>query len=279
MSDVVVCIPVFGSRRYQLAGRQAALSVLQHTDFDLFLACDPGRGMRLSSSRVQVSTFPPEADQTARAAPFLRKFVALDRCLQAGSHRIVICLDADAVFVRHVDAAMLGQVMQGRPLAMAVQDRIRNSKVDSAALLQHYRNFTLAWFAPGQPPAMPNEFRFYNSGVVAGQRAKLREIADWALARIAQGPAHHNVGEHMIADQDYYQYWVHALDPGCCAQMPWQWNHCQHWDDGFPRAEALILHFSFFCLAPALRQIAQMTLLRNGHRRAARVLERLGGSV
>ena len=138
----------------------------------------------------------------------------------------------------------------------------------------------LAWFEPGggngSPPA---SFRYYNSGVVVALREKLREIVEWVGDRLADSPPGHQVGKHMIADQDYYQYWVHAVDPGCCATLPWKWNHCRHWDDGFPHPDALILHFSFFCNAPALRQIAQMALLRRGRRRLSRFIELAGGCL
>jgi len=279
MSDVAVCIPIFGSQRYRLAGRQAVRSVLQHTDFDVFIAHDQDRPFALKSSRLRSLALPNAATGTFRARMFLRKFQALQACLGAGHHSLVLSLDADAIVAGRIDRSMIEAALDGHDLGMAEQTRIRGGEVGRAELRAHYQNHTLAWFEPGRESYPPPDFRYYNSGVVLGSRDKLTEIAEWAQDRLAQSPGSHQVGQHMIADQDYYQYWVHAVEPGCCATLPWSWNHCRHWDEGFPRTDALILHFSSFCNAPSLQQIAQMALLRRGFPRINRLVEWVGETL
>jgi hypothetical protein len=171
---------------------------------------------------------------------------------------------------------MVEAALVGHGLGMVEQTCIRGGSVGRAELLAHYQNYTLAWFESGRQPGVPPDFRYYNSGVVLGTREKLREILEWAQDRLARAPDGHQVGPHMITDQDYYQYWVHAVDPGCCSALPWSWNHCRHWDEAFPRPDALILHFSFFCNAPTLRQITQMALLRRGLGQLNRFVEWAG---
>jgi hypothetical protein len=270
---------MFGDWRYQLAARQAAESVLAHSDFDIFLAHDQEKPFTLSSSRCQSVAIPDEMVEHFPARLFLKKFRALRACLDAGRHPLVLCLDADAIMAARVDRRMIEQALDGHAVGMVEQTGIRGGSVGRPELLAHYQNYTLNWFEPGRRPAVTSPFRYYNSGVVLARREKLREIVEWVENRLARSPGDHKVGHHMISDQDYYQYWVHAVDPGCCAALPWRWNHCRHWDEGFPLAEALILHFSFFCKPPALRQIAQMALLRRGLRRLSRAVELAGGAM
>jgi hypothetical protein len=62
----------------------------------------------------------------------------------------------------------------------------------------------------------------------------------------------------MVADQDYFQHWANTLHPGACAELPWEWNHCEWWDEDFPAPDARILHFSNFCLGPTTDSIDRM---------------------
>jgi GT2 family glycosyltransferase len=45
--------------------------------------------------------------------------------------------------------------------------------------------------------------------------------------------------------------------------LPWQWNHCEHWDEGFPREAALIAHLSNFMNGPTPDTISRLRALRN----------------
>jgi hypothetical protein len=44
--------------------------------------------------------------------------------------------------------------------------------------------------------------------------------------------------------------------------LPWPWNHCEHWDSGFPHEGAYILHFSNFCQGPSFMNMVRMWAAR-----------------
>ena len=93
-------------------------------------------------------------------------------------------------------------------------------------------------------------------------RALWERLLPWAFQTIARQPGDHQIGEHMIADQDYFQYWANRLHPGTCAELPWYWNHCEYWDESFPRLGVLFAHFSNFCNGPADDTPARIRALR-----------------
>jgi len=265
MSETVVCILSTGDSLYFRSACIAVQSVLRFTDFDVFFAHDRETLPDLENSRRVTQFFLgkgcPGHD---RARPFLNKFQALQDCLNHGRHPFLIALDADAVVVRRITSEMLEKELDGRSLAMVEQTGIIGSDMTRRELLDHYVHHTLVWF--GNVAAAPpvDTFRFYNSGVVLARREGIQEFLNWAGEWRLQKKGAHRVGCHMIADQDYYQYWVNTLEPGTCTTLTWHWNHCEHWDDPFPREGAMILHFSNFCLKPTRLQIAEMAFF--GHR-------------
>jgi hypothetical protein len=277
MSEVIVCVSTFGSRRYHWAGREAALSILMHTDFDVFLAHDGTEPLRKKDRRVHSAAIADPDRQSGRARPFLRKFRALEACLGVGTHRWIVSLDADAVLVEPLNGATVERALGGRSLAMAEQTGIQGSHMGRRELQQHYLDHTVAWFEPAAESRLDPGFHFYNSGVVLATREGARDIVNWALPHLPRGS--HEVGEHMIADQDYYQYWTNALHPDACILLDWRWNHCRHWDASFPQAGARIVHFSWFCRPPSLAQIAHMRLMRTGMLGLSRSMQRLGLSA
>jgi hypothetical protein len=162
---------------------------------------------------------------------------------------------------------MLELALEGRSLGMVEQPGIRGSGMEHSDFLSHYRDHTLQWFENSRDPAPdPNDFRFYNSGVVVGRREAFAAVVDWAIASIRGTDREHQVGEHMIADQDYFQYWCNRLHPLSCTPLPWYWNHCEHWDVSFPRRGALVTHFSNFCAGPRRLLSQRMWLTRCGGR-------------
>ena len=277
MSEVIVCVSTFGSRRYHWAGREAARSILTHTEFDVFLAHDGTDPLGTKDRRVCSAAIADPDRQSGRARPFLRKFRALEACLSVGTHRWIISLDADAVLVQPLDHATVEQALGGRSLAMAEQTGIQGSHMGRRELQQHYLDHALVWFDPDAEPSSDPDFRFYNSGVVLATRDGANDIVKWAVSRLPQGS--HQVGEHMITDQDYYQYWTNAMHPDACSLLDWRWNHCRHWDATFPHPSARIVHLSWFCKPPTLAQIAHMTLMRSGMLRLSRTMDRLGLST
>jgi hypothetical protein len=256
---------VHGRKRYFRAAREAVRSVLDHTGFDVFAAVGAGGGPRLpASARVRKLRLPATSGDGDRAAGFLLKFAALEQCLDATRARTILLLDADAVFVRRVEAAELDAALDGHPLGMVEQTGIRGSSMGRSQFLDHYVRHSLDFLAPGEPPPPLADFRFFNSGVVIGRREELASLVSWARARMAATEGEHRVGEHMIADQDYFQVWANHVRRNFCAGLDWSWNHCEHWDEPFPRAGARIAHFSNFCRGPRRADIGRMREARRG---------------
>lgn len=262
---VCVCLLVHGRKRYFRAAREAIRSVLDHTGFEVLAVIGPGGGSRLPASRrvrkLRLPTFPADI---GRAERFLLKFAALERCLEATRARTLVLLDADAVFVRRVEAAELDAALGGLPLGMVEQTRIRGSSMGRAELLDHYVRHSLAFLAPGEAPPSLADFRFFNSGVVIARREEMTSLLSWTQDTIAAAPREHRAGDHMIADQDYLQVWANQLHPQRCAELDWSWNHCEHWDEPFPRVGARIAHFSNFCRGPSRANVSRMREARRG---------------
>ena len=272
MSDVVVCILLYGHRNYFYAGRQAALSILQHSDFHLFLARGRKHRLKLGQrSRVRQETIQMENTAGYRAQPFLLKFKALKACLENTRQPWIILLDADAVLVRTLSARMIQQAIPKQGLGMVEQKTVCGSDMSRADFRDHYVRHSLACLAPtAQAPAL-SDFRYYNSGVVLGRRQEFQKFIDWALNKTDQNPGCHQVGKHMIGDQDYFQFWTNNLQRQHRNTLPWFWNHCEHWDQGFPKEGAYIIHFSNFCQKPTYEQVLRMYLVRHGARRLERI--------
>jgi len=261
MSDVVVCILATGDSAYFKASALAAQSVLKHTDFDVFLAHGAESAPDIAAgSRVCILPLRHRL-QGERSAPFLAKFNALQACIEGSPHPYILALDADAVLVNRISSSAIAAVLEDRELAMVEQPRIVGSHMRRQEFLDHYIRHTNVWFGNTSEIPQLDSFRFYNSGVVIGQREGLRRFLAWAQTQLARKTGDHRVGKHMISDQDYYQYWTNAINPGACTTLPWTWNHCEYWDEAFPRSGARILHFSNFCLRPTRFQLGEMAFL------------------
>ncbi len=262
MADVAVCLLVHGNRNYYRAARQAVFSVMKHSDFDIFVAVDSERHLGLRSGlRLRVWPLPPGSDFSGRAGAFLKKFRALAGALEHMKRPWLILLDADTLMVRDIQTRHVEEALDGHGLGMVEQSTILGSNMTREDFLQHYVRHTLTFMGTEATPPL-TDFRYFNSGVVLGRRRDLKEVTKWALQVVMRQRSDHQVGKHMIADQDYFQYWSNSLYPGSTRALPWYWNHCEHWDDGFPRPGALVLHFSNFCLGPFPRQVIRMLLIR-----------------
>jgi len=204
----------------------------------------------------------PPAD-CHRSLRFLAKFQALQQCLASGGEEYVVALDADAVIVRRTEACDIEVALGGRPLGMAEQTGIRGCAIGRPELRDHYIAHSLRFIAPSANAPTLKRFRFFNSGFVVGCREEIERVTAWSLAAIARAPQH-QVGDHMIADQDYLQYWANNLRPEQCATLSWEWNHCEQWDPSFPRPGARVMHFSNFCNGPTASTLARMTAARSG---------------
>ncbi|MFH1155139.1 MAG: hypothetical protein V1793_15105 [Pseudomonadota bacterium] len=254
MADTCICTLLYGRPLYYEIGRRAVVSMLRKTNFDIFLAVERGTSPILNlkpSSRLHIEPLLGELPPAFhRAFPFLLKFRALLACLHHTSAEQILLMDADTLIVADIRTRDVQNALNGHDFGMVEQTTITNSSMTRKDFLSHYNRHTLAWFDPSvRPPSLDN-FRFYNSGVVLGKHGAFESLVDWAIAAIASKKSNHQVGNHMIADQDYFQYWTNSLRPDSCQTLPWTWNHCQHWDRGFPDTRALVLHFSNFCKGP-----------------------------
>lgn len=257
-AKVGVCMLIHGHPTYYLSGRQALQSVLRRSDFQVFLVTDHFYKIGLRrSERLRVHPL-GQVEHQLRAHRFLAKFAALKAFLENTDSELIMLLDADAVLVRNISAEDILRALDGRGLGMVEQTTILNSTMSRIDFLQHYKKHTLVWLDPkAKAPSLEN-YRFYNSGVVLAQRQEMERFATWAVQMLALRPGDHLVGEHMIADQDYFQYYTNNLHPQSCRELSWRWNHCKHWDQGFPRPGAYVVHFSNFCLRPGWRQLRRI---------------------
>ncbi len=253
-AEVWVCMVIHGHPTYYLAGRQAVLSVLRRSGFSVFLVTDHVLKIGLLEGKRLKAHPLGQVEQQVRARRFLAKFTALEAMLTHTESPWVMLMDADAVLVRDLGARDIRRALDGRGLGMVEQTTIVNSDMRRPQFREHYQSHSLAWLDPGAQPPSLEEFRFYNSGVVLARRGEMERFSAWASGMLAQRPGDHRVGEHMVADQDYFQYYANNLRPGACQELPWYWNHCQHWDQDFPRPGAYVAHFSNFCLRPGWRQ-------------------------
>ena len=263
----VVCMLVHGDAGYYRASGEAARSVLRSTPFRLFVAHgDEAAPPLAASSRVALHALadPFPTTRAQRAQRFLRKFRALEACLAGGRDDFVVLLDADALFVRPCTERMVAAALADHPIAMVEQPTVTGSRMGRVDFLAHYVRHTLALLAPEAPPPALADFRYFNSGVVLLRRAEAEALTRWAQRTIDDVAGDHEVGEHMIADQDYFQLWVNTLHPGRAANLPWYWNHCEHWHPSFPRLGTLIAHFSNFCHGPAATTPTRMRALQRG---------------
>ncbi len=254
-----------------MAARQSISALLARTDFEIHVTTDlAGAQFLPRSPRVHVHT--TELNPVHRADLFIGKFAAIENCLVHSSDRIILVLDADTVVLGPLSDADLAGALGRHELGMVEQTTILGGAMGRRQFLEHFVRYSLAFLQPDAAPPDQADFRFFNSGVIIARRSGLREFLDWAAALRATRPARHQHGEHMIADQDYFQVWANTFRPGCTAELPWDWNHCDKWDLGFVRDGARIAHFSNFCLGPEMVSAVEMRRLSGsggGSRKAA----------
>ncbi|MEO5757329.1 MAG: glycosyltransferase [Mesorhizobium sp.] len=250
-----------GKPGYALAAREALTSLLRNTVFEIYVTTDRFSARLLPPSpRIHLNVIDAARPQY-RADGFLAKFDALASCLGQTSAEIIFQVDADTVLLRPLSAAEVVIALGEQRMAMVEQTGIAGSGMTPGDFQQHYSKRSLAFIdeSAAAPPQM--SFRYFNSGVVLAFRDELLLLLEWVAARRLLLPADHSIGHHMVADQDYFQVWANTVAPDRCASLPWQWNHCSHWDTDFPRPDALIAHFSNFCNGPEFETVLAMHTL------------------
>ena len=253
---VVACFAVVGDERYRRAAAGAVASVLSLTDFDLVIATDDLSDQWWPSDpRVTVVGL-EQCLSADRAERFLIKFDALEATLHRSEANYIVMLDVDTKIVAPIGSSEVVALLAGKDFAMVEQTGIRGSDMGREEFLEHYRDHSLKFIEPAaQAPAL-SDFRYFNSGVVFARSEPLSELISFVRQRPAVADRPHEVDNQMIADQDYFQYWVNTARPGSCAELGAGWNHCYWWDDPWPIESARILHFSNFCNGPTEESIA-----------------------
>jgi GT2 family glycosyltransferase len=259
---VAVSILAVGSAEYALAAREAALSVLSHTDFEVHLACDEIARILMPNDRRIHQTLLARQPGLSRADPFLEKFAAWRACLAASADDIIMHLDADAVLVRPLSAGDVEAALGESGIAMVEQPTITGSTMARPDFLRHYAQNSLRFLAPGLPVPEPETFRYFNSGFALFRRAALTAFLDWAEDRRRHVPAHHDVAGNMMTDQDYIQVWLNSIAPGLCAELPGEWNASPLWSADLTLKEARVIHLSNFCQGPTPKTISLLQQFR-----------------
>lgn len=267
-SSVCVCILATGNPQYAVIAERSIGSVLEYSPFTVLYATDRKSEFEkfLQNGRVQTALLPPLPDDSDRSNGFLRKFDALAAALELSPSAWFMMLDADAMLTSPMGESDIAQALGEFGFGMVEQTTITGSAMSRSDFLGHYTQHTMAWFGHTGPPPSIEEFRYFNAGVLIAKRSELEEIVSWARNVILSSRKTHDSSGEMIGDQDYFQYWANTLHRGSCATLPWYWNHCEHWDDGFPHPDAKIVHLSNFCHGPNESTPNRMSELREKYR-------------
>jgi hypothetical protein len=255
---VVAHFYLAGDERYYALGIEAIRSVLQQTDFDVWVGCDaPERLSALASSRLHCRKLPQEPPAFS-GQMFLRKLDSLRCCLSAfPCGRYILALDADTVLCRRLSEQNISDALQGRALGMVAQGIKPGSGTSQEDLWENYAKGFLRLLGPGTHPRR-EDFYYYNSGVVVAQKEELLSFLSWAGPLLRETGSGHDLGSMFVGDQHYFQIWANHFHPETTLRLPWSWNYCEHWDEGFDRNQTLIHHFSNYCLGPRPETRARM---------------------
>jgi hypothetical protein len=241
-------------------------SIHKLSAFDVFIGFLGDPPALPESQRVTCLSLAGRLAGAQRPYRFLLKFEVIAQCLVAGRHDFLVLMDADAVLARSLLERNLVRALGEAGFGMVEQKTIIGSGMNRADFLTHFKNHALPVIAPDCKAPELEDFRYYNSGVVVGRRESWSTMVEWARNHIATAVGSHEVGDHMVADQDYFQVWVNSIHPGSCTSLPWYWNHCEHWDESFPRPGVLFAHFSNFCNGPSDQTVKRMRRMRRAPR-------------
>ncbi len=262
MTDVTICIVSFGAPAYHAAAYQSVASALAHTDAEVLFLTDTGEVDVPDDSRVTHLPVLRPGEPTRR---FMTKLEAWRFFLCRTATDVLILLDADAVFVRSTDSLELANLVAERDLAMVEQTRLLQMGWRRLDYWRHYCRTSLKAIDAHEKPPSVDCFRFFNSGFMACRRQGLGEFLEWAdgvLPRVDfNWAAQRGV---VLTDQDFVQFWTNNLHPEYASTLDWSWNHCPHWDTGFPRPGGRVVHFSNFYRAPTPEVIERMRSAGSG---------------
>jgi hypothetical protein len=249
---------VHGDPLYFKASILAIKTILRNTDFKLFVSYNGDISNFPKDKRVIYHKIDHFVLQTSRPYRFLLKFKGVQDCINIIDPDLIIMMDVDAILIKKIKEKNVRNALDGFPIAMVEQKKIVRSHMDRKKFLEHYVNHSLKMIAPKLEPPKLMDFRYYNSGFVIAEKDYLKKLSSWAVAHIEDNLGKHEIQGHMIADQDYFQVWVNNIYPETCNELPWFWNHCEHWDDHFLDFRAIVIHFSNFCNGPNNKSIQNM---------------------
>lgn len=257
-AEPLVIVSAFGTGDYFRAAEMCVRSLLENTPFKVFVGTDSPADFRISHpERVQVEAITP-VRPGERPSPFMAIFQTAQVAIATKKPRVCLLIDADCLVVNRLDTADVINALAGSDFALVEQTTIRGSSMSRTDFLDHFTHTALPVIDPTAQPPDEETFRYWNSGVVLAKASALRELCDFALGWWQQNGDSHVAGDHMVADQDYFQFWGAVHRPGSVATLPAEWNHCYWWDLDYPKPSAKIRHYSNFCRGPDDQTLARM---------------------
>lgn len=252
-----------GDRSYFYASIYAIKSLLRHTPFSLYLVSDlvPEQPY-FDPSRVTVSRAVRHSEQLRG---FFTKFQALGGAAGDSAANAVILMDVDALFVRPTDGDDVVSALNGAAFALHEQSGIVGTAMTRADFFDYFTAVALPVIDPTAQPEHFPRFRYWNSGVVIASTDAASELVDFALKRFLVDPRRHVVGPHIVADQDYVQYYLGRSDSPDVSDLSVHWNDCRWWDDDFPQPQSRIWHFSDFSKGPGNQTLSAMSQAIDDH--------------
>jgi GT2 family glycosyltransferase len=256
--EPLAIVSAFGAEGYFRAAEMCVRSLLENTPFRIFVGTDSPSSFRIRyPDRVQVQGIKPLSPEK-RPSHFMATFQTAQVAMKKNQPAVCILIDADCLVVNKLDAEDVLNALAGSDFALVEQTTIRGSSMSRTDFLDHFNHFSLPVIDPTAAPPDEDTFRYWNSGVVLAKAPALQELCDFALGLWKQTSHTHIVGDHMVADQDYFQYWGAVHRPGSVTTVPSEWNHCYWWDLDYPKQSAKIRHYSNFCRGPDDETLALM---------------------
>jgi len=260
LANVAVVIVSFGNPAYHSAAYESVFSALDHTDAEIVFLTDIGEFNVPDDSRIRHYQV-LQNDQSPRR--FMTKLEAWRICLTETEADVLILLDADAVFITTAGSSELSGLVPEKKMAMVEQCFLSQFGWERFDYWRHYCETSLAAINSREKPPSPDSFRFFNSGFVVCGKTYLGDFLTWVDSVIHQVDFDLAARAGItITDQDFIQFWCNNLHPNQTSVLDWSWNHCSHWDRGFPRPGARVIHFSSFYHAPTPEVIASMRIAR-----------------
>jgi GT2 family glycosyltransferase len=247
---VVFLISIFGGSNYYSAAELCVGSLLENTTFPVLVGCDRSADFRLEyPGRLQIVDL-EAMNPGSRASGFLGKFQTALEAPIGEEVDICVLVDVDCLLTTALDEETIVSVLGQSDFAMVEQKTVSGSTMKRADFLHHFSEVALPVIDSNECISSLEHFRYWNSGICIARLGALRELARFALQRFYDHPDLFSRGGHLVADQDFFQYWGSIRKPGSVATLEPNWNNCAHWDDEFPMSNAYFLHWSNFCLGP-----------------------------